>query len=284
MTTTSLTKRSPRAPSARLRWRMLDRLEKHLELPMAILAVVWLALFILEMVRGSNTLLTIFSTVIWVIFIAEFLLRLTLAPDRWKFIRRSWLTIIALVVPALRILRFAAVVRATRVVRAARGVRLVRAVGAMNRGFGALGKTLRRNGAWYVTGLILLVCFGGAAGMYALEPHSMPGKGFSSYADALWWTAMIITTLGSAYWPQTGEGRILAVIISLAAISVFGYLTATLSSFFVGRDASASDGETAAGADVRALHREIAALRGEVRQLSEALLPSPKEGGPSQPA
>jgi len=238
---------------------------------MAILAVVWLGLFVLEMVRGPDPLLTTFNTIIWVIFIAEFLLRLILAPDRWRFVRHSWLTIIALVVPALRILRLARIVRAARVLRAARGVRLVRAVGALNRGLGTLGKTLKRNGVWYVGGLILLVWFAGATGMYALEPHSTQGDGFSSYFDALWWTAMIITTMGSAYWPRTGEGRILAVIISMVAIGVFGYLTATLSSFFIGRDASASDGEAAGGADVRALHREIAALRGEVRQISESL-------------
>ncbi|MEO6568599.1 MAG: potassium channel family protein, partial [Opitutaceae bacterium] len=176
-------------------------------------------------------------------------------------------TILSLLVPALRIARLGTVFQAMRAARAARGVRLIRAVGALNRGMGALGATLRRSGVWYVSALMVAVCFAGAAGMYALEPHSADGKGFSGYADALWWTAMIMTTMGSAYWPQTPEGRILAVLISLVAIGVFGYLTATLASFLIGQEAAASDGPTAAGADVRALQRDIAALRKEIRGL-----------------
>jgi len=248
---------------------MLRRFEAHLEVPMAVLALAWLVLFILEVVKGGNPLLTFLGGAIWVVFIGEFLLRLLLAPDRWQFIKSSWLTIISLIVPAFRVLRLASVVRATRAVRAARGLRLVRAVGAMNRGLGALSATLRRTGVWYIAALIVAVCFAGAAGMYALEPHVTDGRGFSSYADALWWTAMIMTTLGSAYWPQTAEGRILAVLISMVAIGVFGYVTATLASFLVGRDAASSEGSTAAGGDVRALRRDIAALRREVRELAE---------------
>jgi voltage-gated potassium channel len=97
--------------------------------------------------------------------------------------------------------------------------------------------------------------------MYALEPHATGGNGFHNYGDALWWTAMIMTTIGSSYWPQTPEGRILAFLISLFAIAVFGYVTATLASFFVDRDASSS-GTSVAGADeLRSLRNEIAALR-----------------------
>ena len=60
--------------------------------------------------------------------------------------------------------------------------------------------------------------------------------GIHDYGTALWWTAMLMTTMGSAYWPQTGEGRILCVLLALYAFAVFGYVTATLATFFVSRD------------------------------------------------
>jgi voltage-gated potassium channel len=260
-----------RQPSERVRWRALNRLEKHLELPMALLAFVWLVLFVVEVVAGSRPMLTFFNTAIWIVFIAEFLLRLVIAPKKIEFLNRSWLTIISLLVPALRNVRIATVVRAARLVRAARGIRLVRTVGALNRGMTALGHTIRRNGVIYVFALVVIVWFGGAAGMYTLEPHGSTGQGFASYGDALWWTAMIITTLGSAYWPQTAEGRVLAVLISLVAIGVFGYVTATLSSFFVGRDADSVDGATAGAGDVKELLREVKAVRAELREIKQAL-------------
>ncbi len=80
---------------------------------------------------------------------------------------------------------------------------------------------------------------------------------------------MVMTTLGSEYWPQTAEGRLLGLILSVYAIAVFGYLTATLASFFIGRDAASSEGEVAGTANLEALHAEIAALRAELRAFSQ---------------
>jgi voltage-gated potassium channel len=100
----------------------------------------------------------------------------------------------------------------------------------------------------------------GAAGMYAFERGAGEG-GIRSYWSALWWTAMVMTTLGSEYWPRTGEGRLLCFLLALYAFSVFGYVTATLATFFIGRDAESAEGELA----VRELRNEIAALRMELR-------------------
>jgi voltage-gated potassium channel len=122
---------------------------------------------------------------------------------------------------------------------------------------------MQRRGVGYVLALFVAMCFGGAAGMYALEPRR---EGFSSYGDALWWTTMIMTTMGSAHWPLTAEGRILAVLISLVAIGVFGYFTAMLASFLVGRDAATEPDGVATGAELRALRREIAELHDELRK------------------
>ena len=41
---------------------------------------------------------------------------------------------------------------------------------------------------------------------------------------------------GSEYWPKTVEGRILGWLLAVYAFAVFGYITASFASFFVGRD------------------------------------------------
>jgi voltage-gated potassium channel len=97
--------------------------------------------------------------------------------------------------------------------------------------------------------------------MLAFEPASEVEGGFTGYADALWWTVMLLTTIGSQYWPQTSEGRILAVLMSIYGLGVFGYITAVLASFFVGRDAEEPDAPVAGADDIRKLREEIAALR-----------------------
>ena len=239
---------------------------------MAVLGLFWLALFVVEVTRGLTPLLSAISAVIWVLFIIDFIVRLVIAPYRWAYLRRNWLVAISLFVPALRTVRLFGFIRVLRVARAARGARLIRAVASLNRGMTALGSTMHRRGIIYVVALTVAVVLVGAAGMYALEPHDPRGvAGFASYSDAVWWTAMIVTTLGSAYWPRTVEGRFLALLLSLFAIGVFGYITATLASFFVDRDA-ASPGSDVAGA------RELKAIRAEIEKLRVAIEGRAKEG------
>jgi voltage-gated potassium channel len=80
---------------------------------------------------------------------------------------------------------------------------------------------------------------------------------------------MIMTTLGSQYWPETFEGRVLCVFLALYSFGVFGYVTATLATFFVGRDAESEEAELAGAAELARLRREVEALRGDIAALSK---------------
>ena len=80
------------------RWNVLEELDDWLRLPMALLGLAWLLIVVAELLWGENRLLSLASTVVWVIFIAEFALRLALAPHRSSFLKRNWLTVIALIV------------------------------------------------------------------------------------------------------------------------------------------------------------------------------------------
>ena len=244
---------------------LLRRLELWLETPMVVLGFVWLALLALELTRGLNPALETLGTAIWIIFIADFVLRLTLAPEKLAYIRRNWLTVISLLVPALRVFRFARLVRFLRVGRATRGLRLFRILSSLNRGMRALGLAMGRRGFGYAAVLTIIVVFAGAAGMYAFEKDNADGRGLQDYWAALWWTAMMITTVGSEYWPQTVEGRVLCLLLALYAFAVFGYVAATLSSFFIERDAASNEADVASASAIRELRDEVAALRDELR-------------------
>jgi voltage-gated potassium channel len=101
--------------------------------------------------------------------------------------------------------------------------------------------------------------------MYAFE-NDGSAHGFRDFGDALWWTAMIMTTMGSAYWPETVAGRVLCVLLALYAFAVFGYVTALLASFFVGREAGVG-GDTR-GDGLERLREEMQALRTAVERLA----------------
>jgi len=250
----------------RERHEQLMELQRWLETPMLVLAFAWLALLVLELIWGESFWFELFGTTIWVIFLLDFALEFALAPVKSAYLRRNWLTAVSLLIPALRVFRIARAVRLLRLARTGRGLRLVRVVSSLNRGMKALGASLRRRGFGYVIALTTLVTFTGAAGMYAFEKDA-PG-GPTGYGESLWWTAMVMTTMGSQYWPQSTEGRVLCVILALYAFAVFGYTTATLATYFVGRDAESADAELAGAKQIALLRAEVAALREDIRAFS----------------
>jgi voltage-gated potassium channel len=246
---------------------VLQQLEDWLETPMLVLGFAWLALFVIELIWGLNSLLEALSTTIWIIFILDFLVKLALAPRKLSYLKSNWLTAISLILPALRTFRIVRVVRTLRTARAVRSLRLLRVMTRANRSMRALGASVSRRGFGYVVALTAIVTLVGSAGMYAFENQVADESGLNNYGTALWWTAMLMTTMGSEYWPKSPEGRVLCFILSLYAFAVFGYVTATLATFFIGRDADDDEAELAGAKSIEALHAEIAALREEIQEL-----------------
>jgi voltage-gated potassium channel len=227
------------------RLELLEHLNNLSDKPLVALSFVWLALLILDLTSGLGPLLQTLSTAIWGIFIVDFVLEFAIAPRKLHYLRRNWLTVISLVLPALRVLRVARALRVLRAARAVRSLSLLRLLTSLNRGMRATRKTLGRRGVGYVVALTVVVTVVGAAGMAFFEsPQALREAGYTAdaaggllnYGEALWWTAMIMTTMGSEYWPQTAEGRILSWLLSLYAFAIFGYITATIASYFVGQD------------------------------------------------
>jgi voltage-gated potassium channel len=218
------------------RWKLTARLIRTLETPMLVLSGVWLLLLILDFTRGLSPWLRRVNDGIWLLFIAQFTVEFVAAPAKRVYLRKHWITTVSLALPALRLLRVVRFVRVVRIARAARAARLARVLGAINRGMRSLATAFRRRGVGYLLVLTLLIAFTGAAGMYRFELDAPDGPGFANYGTALWWTAMLLTTMGSDYWPRTPEGRLLCLLLATYAFAVFGYVTAAIAAYFVGKD------------------------------------------------
>jgi voltage-gated potassium channel len=244
---------------------LVEQLEDWLETPLLILGFVWLVLLIVELTGNLSPGLEFLATAIWIVFIVDFAIKFTLAPAKFQYLKANWLTALSLIVPALRVFRIFRAFRVLRAARAVRGVRLFRVLTSLNRGMRSLGASFGRRGFGYVVALSAIVVLAGAAGMLTFE-NDFAG-GIQTYGDALWWTAMMITTIGSDYFPRSAEGRVLCFVLALYGFAVFGYVTATLATFFVGRDAATHESELAGAGDIRALRDEIAQLRTEIRSL-----------------
>lgn len=251
------------------RWRLLRSLDRFLTGPLVILSFVWIGILVLEFTGGTDARLDWLFYAIWAVFIVEVLIELLIAPSRTAYLRGNWLKVGALFVPALRVLRALTAVRFLRLAGATRSVSLIRLLTSLNRGMAALGATLDRARFGYMVVLTILVIVVGAAGMLLFEGPEGPenGNGLSTYGDALWWTAMVMTTIGTDYFPVTAEGRALAWALSLFAIGVFSYVTATIASFLLGL----GDARSTAYRRDEAFRVELEELRAQMAALNSRL-------------
>ena len=271
------------------RWELLHQINALVDKPMIVLSFAWLGLMILDFTAGLSPGLEIASYIIWALFVLHFVLGITIAPSKTRYLRHNWLTALALLLPALRALRVVRLFRLLRAARAVRSVSLLRLLTSLNRGMRAIGTAMGRRGVGYIAALTAIVTLAGAAGMAQFEnpaalreagysASEQAGAGLANYGEALWWTAMMMTTMGSEYWPRTVEGRILSWLLAVYAFAIFGYITAMIASFFVGRDAAAGHanpnvvGTTAA--ETAALREEVTALRSQVAALTRILATS----------
>ncbi|HWH23658.1 MAG TPA: ion transporter [Candidatus Limnocylindria bacterium] len=263
------------------RWQLLRSLDTAMEKPLVVLAFAWLAVLLLEFVVGTDTRLEVAFYAIWIVFIAEVVIKLVIAPDRPAWLRQNWLKVASLLIPALRALRVFVALRFLRAGQAVRSAGLLRLLTSVNRGIGAIGRTLDRARFAYVTVISVMVILVGAAGMLFFEQGAVPaGTGavaITTYGDALWWTGMTMTTVGSDYSPFTAEGRLLGWLLSVYAIGVFGYVTATVASHLLGVGGVPG---AAASAD-RQLHAEVAALRAQLAALNARLGDNTSDGQPA---
>jgi voltage-gated potassium channel len=104
------------------------------------------------------------------------------------------------------------------------------------------------------------------AGLASLDAErSNPDANITTFGDALWWACTTITTVGYGdFFPVTAQGRLIAVALMIAGITMLGVVTAALASWFIERlgHVEALERETQRDldvvlAEVRGLHEEV---------------------------
>ena len=198
---------------------------KFMELPMIVLGFVFLGLYTLEVLSepGSTAfnLAVTGSFIIYLLFAFDLLTTL-IAEAPWEnkdsgwrgFFSRHWLLILAVALPMFRPLRI---------------FRLLLVLSAIE----SLAKTRASQASIFVVVALPLVWFTGALSLFDVERGA--NASFQSLGDALWWSAVTITTVGYGdYAPITLEGRVVAIFLMLLSIGLIGSVTALLANWVFG--------------------------------------------------
>jgi voltage-gated potassium channel len=207
------------------RERLAAIIEQRLDIPMAVLAVVWAVFVAYELVAPERQRdnLTLAGNVIWIVFLVEFALKLVVSGHPLRFLRRRWPSIIFLALPALRVLRVVRAVRALPALPAAR------VVGSSYRAIGT-AQSLAGSRISFLSVVSAVVIFSGGQLYYLLEGSAGAG---ASLGDALWWSANVAISGNLVFEPTTLAARLLALVLAAYAVVVFASVAATLGAFFI---------------------------------------------------
>jgi voltage-gated potassium channel len=216
----------------------LERFQAATELPLLVLAVAMVPLLILPLLVGLpdrvQATLTAVDWFIWAVFAFEYVIRLYLSADRWRYVRREWPNLLIVALPFLRPLR---VVRSARALRILRLSRLVAFTGKI----GQEAKRLLVRHKLHYALLFTMVVVVGAAG-FVLMLEEGHGGTINSFGDALWWAITTVTTVGYGdVSPVTPAGRGVAAGLMVAGITLFGLLTANIAAFMIEKDEPAEE-------------------------------------------
>ncbi|WP_228835928.1 potassium channel family protein [Nocardia brasiliensis] len=242
-------------PSRRQAW------ERATSVPMVALAVVFLgtyAWFVLDTGASPqlDTWLARVDVAIWVLFGADFLIRLWLSTRRWAFVRSHPLELLIVLIPPFRPLRL---------LRAA-----VLVLGTLNR------HTLshRTRLSVFVGSSSILILFLCSLAFFDAE-RGVEGSKVVHFGDALWWSAVSVTTVGYGdVYPVTAEGRLISLVLMTFGIGLISFAIGTTTSWVI--DQLKTVEETAASTDreIVALVDEVKALRAEIAGLHRSTIPN----------
>lgn len=199
----------------------VERLERITEIPMFLLALAYIPVFIVsylpDVSPSTREVARIAEYLIIAAFAAELLVKLVVAERKIAFLRSHWLDVVIVVLPFLRPLRF---------------LEVARVLPFLLRGAVGLRRILGPYHGVYVLLIGFLAVFIAAILVSVFEERA-DGR-VQGFGDALWWAIATITTVGYGdVTPQTLEGRIVAVLLMLVGITLFGILTAAVAAFFV---------------------------------------------------
>ncbi|MEV6321405.1 ion channel [Nocardia sp. NPDC051787] len=224
--------------------------ERATNAPMILLAVCFVGIYAWYVLdTGASPELDVWLTrtdvAIWVVFAADFAIRLWLSTNRWRFVRTHPLELLIVLLPPFR------------------PVRLVRAALLLIDTVNRRTVTRARMAVFVATSSVLVVLLCSLAFFDA--EYGVADSKIDSFGDALWWAMVSVTTVGYGdVYPVTTEGRFVALILMTFGIGLISFAIGTTTSWVMDQLRSVERSAKRTDIEIGLLAEEIRALRAEV--------------------
>ncbi|HWM17968.1 MAG TPA: ion channel [Microbacterium sp.] len=220
------------------RWRQLTYW------PLLISSLIFIVVYSWQVIadlQGTGYLVArLFILITWVSFAVDYVVRLVLAHPRSAWFRKHIFDLLVVAVPVLKPLRL---------------LKALTLVHSLQR---TAGTALRSRIAIYGAGAAAILIWISALAVLEAE-RGAPGANIETFGDSIWWAFVTITTVGYGdFYPVTGWGRTLAVLLMSSGVALVGVVTATLASWVLERAAIGRD-------------QDEPATRGQVREVSHKI-------------
>ena len=130
-------------------------------------------------------------------------------------------------IPAIDVARWGKAARILRLLRIVRGIKATRILLSLALRYRA------RNAVLAGSFIALLIIFSGSFAILHFE--QVPDANIKTPADAIWWAACTVTTVGYGdRYPVTWQGRATAGVLMVTGVGIFGALAGVLAGWFTG--------------------------------------------------
>ncbi len=203
------------------------------------------------------------DTAICGVFLIDFVVSLVRAENRWRYlVTWGWIDLVS-AIPALDIARWGRAARVLRILRVIRGIKVARVLYS-------LFVRYRTQNAVLAGGLLMIfaVC---TASVAILQVETDPRSMIKTAEDAVWWTLCTISTVGYGdLYPVTRAGRVVASLLLVLGVSIFGAMAGILASWFTGETSQDRDRDLEQlTAEIASLRRSVEAVRSQPRPAAE---------------
>ncbi|MEU8896889.1 potassium channel family protein [Nocardia sp. NPDC048505] len=229
--------------------------ERATSLPMMALALLFLGVYAWHVLDTGasptlDTWLTRVDIAIWVLFAADFTIRVWLSGNRWRFLRSHPVELLIVLLPPFRPLRL---------LRAA-----LLLLDTLNR------STLTRARMAVFVGASSLLTLTLCSLAFFDAEYGQPDSKVTNFGDALWWSAVSVTTVGYGdVYPVTTEGRLISLVLMTFGIGLISFAIGTTTSWVMDQLKAVEATAEATDREITLLVQEVRALRTEVAELRD---------------